>query len=80
MAQSSDPADPGQHGDERSGASARHGDAHHAPDGRGQVPGEHPTVARSGRSQSTAIAFAAALVGAALLYIAIAAGISLPGL
>jgi hypothetical protein len=49
-------------------------------DGRGREPGEHPTVERSGRSRGTAIAFAAALAGAALLYVLIALGVTLPGL
>jgi hypothetical protein len=48
-------------------------------DGRGREPGEHPTVERSGRSRGTAIAFAGALAGAALLYVLIALGITLPG-
>lgn len=41
----------------------------------GPRPGEHPTVARSGSSRSTAIGFVAVLVGALLMYALIALGV-----
>ena len=49
-------------------------------DGRGREPGQHPTVARSGRSRSTWIALLGVIAGAVILYALIVAGISLPGM
>lgn len=49
-------------------------------DGRDPVPGVHPAVKRSGRSQATVIGFVAALLGALALYLLILAGITLPGI
>ncbi len=51
-----------------------------APRESGRRPGEHPEVRRSGRSRGTAIGLALVLVGAALLYVLIALGITLPGI